>query len=83
MLIIHLSQDPVEKGLVGFFRESKDEDKVKQKALDAAKSFLTPTTFLVLSTLWSIKTVITTSLKIIKTQKVECPTSHNIPIVHL
>ena len=69
MLFINNTDTAVERGLSGLF---KDGDK-KEQFLVFVQSVITPTTALILSSLWSIKTVILTSLNIVNTKKVGVP----------
>ena len=67
MLFINNTDTAVERGLSGLFKESDN----KEQLLVFLQSVITPTTALILSSLWSVKTVILTSLNIVNTKKVQ------------
>ena len=69
MLFINETETPVERGLSKFFSDSER----KEKLLVFVESVISPTTVLALSSVLSVKTVITTSLGLVDMKKVGVP----------
>ena len=77
MLFINNTETPVEKGLSNFFSDS-DDNKYKQKLLVFVQSVISPSTVLALSSVWSVKTVITTTLGLVGMKKVGVTTVYDL-----